>query len=113
MDENWLKASELEKEGRIEEALKLYLEIAETAEEAVAAVSLLSAAKCAVRLGRMNEAMELFKKAGAKYEQLADEMGASSPNLSEWAYGIALKCYQLAGDRSSSENVLKKTGNKI
>ncbi|MCD6235576.1 MAG: hypothetical protein J7J94_01060 [Thaumarchaeota archaeon] len=100
LNEEWFRASELEVEGKTEEAMKIYLEIAEReSDPALSALSMLSAAKCAVKLGRMNEASELFKAAGKMYEKLAEKVRESSPDLSEWARGMAIKCYQLAGEK--------------
>jgi len=109
VEDKWFKASELEKSGRLREALRLYLEKAEMEKDpAMAAISFLSAARCAIKLGEMDRASELFRAAGRKYEEVAEKVGEESPNLLEWAYSMASRCYQLAGDRESSENVLSK-----
>jgi len=108
-EEKWLKASELEKAGMLQEALKLYLEKAEAEEDpSMAAISLLSAARCAIKLGEMERAAELFRAAGRKYEEVAERVGEESPNLLEWAYNMASRCYQLAGDREASERAMSK-----
>ncbi len=107
----WIRAMELEREGRLEEALKLYLEICEREEDLVlSAISLLSAAKCAVKLGRTEEAMKLFGDAGKKYESFARSSEKTSPNIAKWAYGMASRCYQLAGDINSFLSLLRKSG---
>lgn len=107
----WIRASRLEQAGRLEEALRLYLEGCKHEEDLmVAAISLLSAARCAVKLGRIEEAIKLFRDAGKRYEELAKLSEGSSPNMAKWAYGMASRCYQLAGDTRRSLDMLKRSG---
>lgn len=110
-ESRWFKANKLEKEGRYEEALKLYLEEAEKQGDkspALAALSLLSAAKCALKLGRIDEASRLFREAGEKYEAYGKTIITASPNSSAWAYKMASKCYTWAGEDSAAEKALEK-----
>jgi len=108
-EDKWLRACELERAGSLQEALRLYLENAEAEEDpCMAAISLLSAARCAVKLGEMERAMELFRAAGRRYEEAAEKFGGASPNLLEWAYDVASRCYQLAGDSKAYEKVLSR-----
>ena len=105
----WIKANKFEKDGRFEEALKLYLEECEKSRDPlVQAISLLSAARCAIRIEKMEYAMELFEKAGRRYEEYAKLNEDAAPALAKWAYGIASRCYQLAGDIKSALNTFKK-----
>jgi len=107
----WFRASQLEKEGRFEEALNLYLEEAEEKageSPGLSALSMLSAAKCATRLGRHEEAKEYFKQAGERYESYGDLVISISPNSSAWAYKMAARCYEWAGDKESASRLLKK-----
>lgn len=107
----WIRASRLEQAGKLEEALKLYLEGCEHEEDPmIAAISLLSAARCAMKLGRVEKAVELFREAGRRYETLAQLAERSSPNMAKWAYGMASRCYQLAGDARRSLDMLKRSG---
>ena len=111
-ESRWLRASQLEKEERYEEALKLYLEEAEEQEErslALSALSFLSAAKCAVKLGRLDEARKYFEEAGARYEKYADSIISISPNSSAWAYKMASRCYNWAGKDREADNILRKS----
>ena len=110
-ESRWFKANKLEKEGRYGEALTLYLEEAKNQEErspALTALSYLSAAKCALKLGRIDDASKLFLKAGKKYEDYGDSILSVSPNSSAWAYKMASRCYAWAGDDSSAEKALEK-----
>ena len=62
-ESKWFRASQLEKEGKLEEALSLYLEEAEEKageSPGLSALSMLSAAKCATKLGRHEEARKYF-----------------------------------------------------
>jgi len=107
----WIKAGRLEQEGRLEEALKLYLEGCEhEGDPMIAAISLLSAARCAMKLGRTEEAIKFFREAGKRYEDLARLSEKSSPNMAKWAYGMASRCYQLAGDAERSLDMLRRSG---
>ena len=109
-ESKWFKASQLEKQGKLEEAIKLYLEEAKDQEAkslALSALSMLSAAKCAAKLGKEN-AFEYFREAGRKYEEYGDSIMNISPNSSAWAYKIASKCYNWAGDQKAADNALKK-----
>lgn len=110
-ESRWFKANKLEREGKYEEALTLYLEEARSQEErspALTALSYLSAAKCALKLGRIDEASKLFLEAGKKYEDYGDSILNVSPNSSAWAYKIASRCYTWAGDNNSAEKALEK-----
>ena len=105
----WIKANRLERDGRFEEALKLYLEEYERSRDLlIQAISLLSAARCAIKMERMEYAMELFEEAGRRYEEYAESSKDTAPNLAKWAYGIASRCYQLAGDLKSALNMLRR-----
>jgi len=106
----WIRAVKLEQEGRLEEALRTYLKICEQKDPMLSAISLLSAAKCAMKLGRMEEAMKLFQDAGKRYERLAKSSEKASPNIAKWAYGMAARCYQLAGDVNSFRSSLRRSG---
>ncbi len=110
-ESKWFRASQLEKEGKLEEALSLYLE--EAAEKAggspgLSALSMLSAAKCATKLGRHEEARRYFRQAGERYESYGDSVISISPNSSAWAYRMAARCYEWAGDRESASRLLRK-----
>lgn len=110
-ESKWFKANKLEKEGKYEEALTLYLEEAKEQEEkspALTALSYLSAAKCALKLGKIDEASKLFLEAGKRYEDYGDSVLSVSPNSSAWAYKMASRCYTWAGDDSSAEKALEK-----
>ena len=76
----------------------------------IAAISFLSAARCAMKLGKVEKAVELFREAGKRYEDLAQLFEKSSPNMAKWAYGMASRCYQLAGDAKRSLDLLKRSG---
>ena len=109
-ESKWFKASQLERQGKLEEAMNLYLEEAREQEAkslALSALSMLSAAKCAAKLGK-ESASEYFKEAGRRYEKYGDSIISISPNSSAWAYKMASKCYNWAGDRESADSVLKK-----
>ena len=109
-ENRWFKASQLEKQGKLEEAIKLYLEEAreqEAKSPALSALSMLSAAKCAAKLGKEN-AFEYFREAGRKYEEYGDSIMSISPNSSAWAYKMASRCYNWAGDQEAADNVLRK-----
>lgn len=107
----WIRASRLEQEGKLEEALRLYLEGCRHEEDLmIAAISLLSAARCAMKLGRVDEALKFFREAGRRYESLAQLSERSSPNMAKWAYGMASRCYQLAGDMRRSLDMLRRSG---
>ena len=49
-----------------------------------------------------------FKEAGRRYEKYGDSIISISPNSSAWAYKMASRCYNWAGDRESADSVLKK-----
>jgi len=109
-ESKWFKASQLEKQGKLEEALNLYLEEAEEQEArslALSALSMLSAAKCAAKLGK-EHASEYFKEAGKRYEKYGDSIISVSPNSSAWAYKMASRCYNWAGDQEAADNALRK-----
>jgi len=110
-ESKWFRASQLEKEGKLEEALSLYLEEAEEKageSPGLSALSMLSAAKCATKLGRHEEARRYFKQAGERYESYGDSVISISPNSSAWAYKMAARCYEWAGDRESASRLLRK-----
>jgi len=109
-ESKWFKASQSEKQGKLEEALNLYLEEAEEQEArslALSALSMLSAAKCAAKLGK-EHASEYFKEAGKRYEKYGDSIISVSPNSSAWAYKMASRCYNWAGDQEAADNALRK-----
>ncbi|OYT68131.1 MAG: hypothetical protein B6U65_00345 [Candidatus Wolframiiraptor sp. EX4484-121] len=109
-ESKWFKASRLERQGKLEEAMNLYLEEAREQEAkslALSALSMLSAAKCAAKLGE-ERASEYFKEAGRRYEKYGDSILSISPNSSAWAYKMASRCYNWAGDQKAADNVLKK-----
>ena len=109
-ESKWFKASQLERQGRLEEAMNLYLEEAKEQEPkslALSALSMLSAAKCAAKLGKKC-ASEYFEEAGRRYEKYGDSIINVSPNSSAWAYKMASRCYNWAGDEEAADNVLRK-----
>ena len=80
-ESKWFKASQLERQGRLEEAMNLYLEEAKEQEPkslALSALSMLSAAKCAAKLGKKC-ASEYFEEAAdnvlRKAESLLEKIG--------------------------------------
>lgn len=108
-ENSWKRANELERDGKLEEAMEIYIENAEKCDDpAFSAINLLSAARCAIKLGMMNEARELFRRAGELYEKLGERYEADSRNYAEWAYRIASNCYNLSGDLELSLKALKR-----
>jgi len=107
--DSWEKANELEREGRLQEALEIYIKNAENGSNlAISAINFLSAAKCAVKLGKMDEAKDLFRKAGEFYEKLGESLEEESYNYAEWAYRMASNCYRLSGDLELSNRATSK-----
>ncbi len=105
----WKKANELERDGKLREALEIYVRNAEKGDDlALSAINFLAAARCAVKLGRMDEAREFFRKAGQLYEKLGENLEGDSYNYAEWAYRMASNCYRLSGDLELSRNALEK-----
>jgi len=106
----WLKATKLEKEGKLREAAKEYLEEAKKQESkniAMAALSYLSAAKCLMKVGERERAMELFKKAGDKYREYGESIISLTPTSTAWAYNMASKCYMWAEEYGKAEELRK------
>lgn len=106
---SWRRANELERNGRLREAMEIYIKNAEKGDNlAFSAINLLSAARCAVKLGIMDEAGELFRRAGELYERLGEKFESESHNYAEWAYRMASSCYRISGDIKLSDKVLEK-----
>jgi len=104
----WIKATRLEREGRLEEAAKHYINEAKRQEDknpAMAALSYLSAAKCLVRAGKRSEALEYFRLAGHKYREYADSTSSVAPSSTVWGYRMAAKCYMWAEDYEEAEKL--------
>ncbi|MCS7132208.1 MAG: tetratricopeptide repeat protein [Aigarchaeota archaeon] len=108
-EDSWRRANELERGGRLREAIEIYVKNAEKGDNlAFSAMNFLSAARCAVKLGVMDEAREFFRKAGDLYERLGESLEGGSHNYAEWAYLMASNCYRLSGDMEFSNRALEK-----
>lgn len=106
---SWRRANQLERDGRLREAIEVYVKNAEKGDNlAFSAINFLSAARCAVKLGMMNEAREFFRRAAELYERLGESLECESHSYAEWAYRMASNCYRLSGDAELSNSVLEK-----
>jgi len=108
---HWSLGTKLEKEEKYQEALEHYLKEAEIQKEkkniAMAALSLLSAAKCALKIGDKKAAITLFDLAGDSYVEYADSTASISPRSSIWGYKMASKCYMWANKFEKAEKALE------
>ena len=106
----WFKANKLEKNGRLEEAVRLYIEEAEEKRQVSPGISglcYLSAAKILIKTKGREKAEPIFRKAAESYEEYAEKALSSSPSSAIWGYKMASKCYAWAGEYSKSEEMMK------
>jgi len=104
----WFRASKLEKEGKVKEAVKLYLEEAKEQKSknpGLAGLCYLSAAKSLMKAGKRERAMPLFMKAAESYASYAERVLAVSPSSAIWGYKMASRCYAWAGEYSKAEEM--------
>jgi len=110
-ESHWSMGTKLEKEEKYQEALEHYLKEAEIQKQrnniAMAALSLLSAAKCALKAGDNKAAMTLFDLAGDSYVKYAESTSSVSPRSSIWGYKMASKCYMWANKFEKAEKALE------
>jgi len=107
-EDDWVRASRLEREGRYEEASKYYLKDAEKERNpAMAALSYLSAAKCLAKVGK-KEAAKYFRLAAENYRKYAEETVGISPTSAVWGYLTASKCYMWAEDEEKAKEYMEK-----
>ncbi len=95
----------------MEEASHYYLEEAEKQKEknlGMAAVSYLAAAKCLLKAGKKEKAVQLFRTAAEYYVKYAESTTPVSPNSAVWGYQMASKSYMWAEDFEKAEELLKK-----
>ena len=106
----WLLATRLEREGNLEEAAEHYLREARRQDgknAAMAALGYLSAAKCLLRVGRRDEALELFRLAGDKYREYAESTSSIAPTSTVWGYRMAAKCYMWAEEYETAQRLME------
>lgn len=110
-ESHWSLGTKLEKEEKYQEALEHYLKEAEIQKQknniAMAALSLLSAAKCALKAGDNKAATTLFDLAGDSYMEYAESTASISPRSSIWGYKMASKCYMWANRFEKAEKALE------
>ena len=106
----WFKANKLEEEGKLEEAVELYLKEAEEKRHVSPGISglcYLSAAKILMKTRGREKAESIFRKAAESYEKYAEKVLSSSPSSAIWGYKMASKCYAWSGEYSKSEEMIK------
>ena len=110
-ESHWSIGNKLEKEEKYQEALEHYLKEAEVQKQkknnAMAALSLLSAAKCALKIKDNKAASTLFDLAGDSYIEYAETTSSISPRSSIWGYRMASKCYMWANKFEKAEKALE------
>ena len=106
----WFKANKLEEEGKLEEAVELYLKEADEKKHVnpgISGLCYLSAAKILMKTRGREKAEFIFRKAAESYEEYAEKALSSSPSSAIWGYKMASKCYAWSGEYSRSEEMKK------